>query len=313
LGWDPFPAPDDALLRPEAGPYPEPLRELSKPPRLWVRGCLPDAPAVAVVGSRRATEYGLGVAELLGHELGRAGITVVSGLAYGIDAAAHRGALASGGQTVAVLAGGIDRLYPLRHLALAGAIRRQGAVVSEEEPGTEPLPGYFPKRNRIIAALCAGVVIVEASDRSGALHTAEHALSLGREVLAVPGSIFSPTSRGTNALLAAGAKPLLSVQDVVANLATESLALGAPLPATLTTASPGRPRDNLARLLIRQLRDTPRHVDDLSAAAEAPLWQVAATLTRLELDGFAVSPSPGLFVRRRRPRPRPARPRRSSD
>jgi DNA processing protein len=189
------------------------------PPGLFVRGAaeleLLGRPAVAVVGARACSGYGSSVARLLGRELGAAGLVVVSGLARGVDAEAHRGALDAGGTTVAVLGCGIDRDYPAAHAELARRVAAGGLVVSEYAPGVEPAPWRFPARNRIIAGLCAATVVVEARERSGALITADLALEEGREVFAVPGEIGSALSAGTNALLKLGAAPLTGAADVL--------------------------------------------------------------------------------------------------
>ena len=187
---------------------------------LYVRGALvrDDALAVAVVGARRATEYGEGVAEELGAQLAARGITVISGLARGIDSAAHRGALRAGGRTIAVLGSGADVIYPPENRRLAALIEGSGAVLSQFAPGTPPLPHHFPLRNRVIAGLALAVVVVEAAERSGALITARLAAEFGREVMAVPGRVTSPQSRGTHALIRDGAALVENWEDVVAAL-----------------------------------------------------------------------------------------------
>jgi DNA processing protein len=234
-------------------------------------------PAVAVVGTRSCSPYGAQVARRLGRELAEAGATVVSGLARGIDAEAHRGALEAGGPTVAVLGCGIDRDYPAVHSALARRIAEVGLLVSEYGPGTEPAPWRFPARNRIVAGLAAVAVIVEARAKSGALITADFALEEGREVFAVPGEITSALSRGTNELLRLGATPLLSSGDVL-----EALGLA------------GRPAQGSARLSaeasrIRELlADRSASVDELAARSGLRVDAVAAALVGLELTGEAV-------------------------
>src|SRR5215469_8792937 len=188
--------------------YPANLREISTPPeRLYVRGALRDvdALAVAIVGSRTATSYGLAVAERLAADLAARGVTVVSGLARGIDGAAHRGALRAGGRTIAVLGSGVDVIYPPEHRRLADDIVEHGALVSQFPPGTAPRSVHFPVRNRVIAGMTLGVVVVEAAAKSGALITARLAAELGREVMGVPGRVTSPASRGVHALIKDGA------------------------------------------------------------------------------------------------------------
>lgn len=256
--------------------YPPALRDLpDAPPWLFVRGVLPSVPAVAVVGSRRASAYGLGVAEHLGRAIGTAGWAVVSGLAAGVDAAAHRGCLAAGGTAVAVLGSGIDRWYPAANRGLGARILAAGGtVVSEFGPGIPPEPWRFPARNRIISGLAAAVVVVEAAVRSGALVTARLALEQGRDVFAVPGDVDRPTSAGTNRLIRDGALPLVSVDEAVEDL---ELVLGpAPRPAPPAGAPPPL------------LGPVPRTVADIVAACGRPLGEVLAELARLELSGDAV-------------------------
>lgn len=208
------------ILRGTSG-YPTMLAAIPDPPLvLYVQGnILPqDAVAVAVVGSRHATHYGTTQAERLAGSLARAGVTVVSGLARGIDAAAHRGALNAGGRTIAVLGSGLAKLYPPEHAELALQITAQGAVVSEAPMLQEPVAGAFPQRNRIISGLSSGVLVVEASERSGALITVVHAIEQGREVFAVPGPIDSRMSRGCHHLLRDGARLVESVDDILGDL-----------------------------------------------------------------------------------------------
>jgi DNA processing protein len=195
--------------------YPQLLNASSDPPLgLFVRGRLDDLQTVAIVGSRRATPYGRQVAHLLGEELAQAGVIVVSGMARGVDGAAHRGALDAGGQTWAVWGAGPDRVYPPEHGKLADDIAESGALITEYPPGTPPRRHHFPERNRILAGLVRAVVVVEAAARSGALITARQAIEEGRDVLAVPGNIFSELSVGPNTLLRVGARPLLTPRDL---------------------------------------------------------------------------------------------------
>jgi DNA processing protein len=201
--------------------YPAPLARIADPPRrLWLRGAR-DAlagPCVAIVGSRAASAYGVLVAERLGADLARCGVTVVSGLARGVDSAAHRGALTTG-RTVAILGSGVDVIYPAEHVALADEIvRRGGAIVSELRPGCPPRRGHFPRRNRLISGMSLAVVVVEASARSGSLQTARFALEQGREVLAVPGNVLNERFRGSHALLRDGAKLVECASDILDEL-----------------------------------------------------------------------------------------------
>jgi DNA processing protein len=275
------------VVRGEPG-WPAPLEHLAMPPtELWVRGALwpPPVTAVAVVGARAATLTGLEVARDLGRELAAAGVLVISGLARGIDAAAHRGALEAGGPTLAVLGCGVDLCYPPGHERLLEAVCGAGAVVSEDPPGTEPVAWRFPRRNRLIAALALGVVVVEAGERSGALSTARHAADLGREVLAVPGSVRSAQSRGTNRLIRDGAIPLLEVDDLAAAL--PELCLTAPRPGVGTPAAP--PGDPALRALLDLVGSDPVHPDQLAEATGAGAAEIAVRLCALELGGWVRS------------------------
>jgi len=198
--------------------YPEALREIHSPPLvLYVKGKLPrpDKPWIAVVGSRLASIYGARVAGVLGRDFAASGAVVVSGMARGIDAAAHEGALAADGLTVAVLACGLSHVYPVENVKLAARIARRGALVSEYPMGMKPRREYFPARNRIVSGLSRAVVVVEAGEKSGALITADAALEQGRDVYAVPGNVDSAVSRGTNRLIKQGAKPVTSAEDVL--------------------------------------------------------------------------------------------------
>jgi DNA processing protein len=261
--------------------YPPLLRQLHDPPaRLFVRGAGADVlsrSSVAVVGARSCSPYGAQVARRLGRELAQAGAVVVSGLARGVDAEAHRGALDVGGCTVAVLGCGIDRDYPRAHTDLARRIEATGAVVAEYPPGAEPAPWRFPARNRIVAGLCAATVVVEARERSGALITAEFALEEGREVLAVPGEITSALSTGTNALLRQGATPLLAPEDALA-------AAGLEAPAA-PPAQPDGTRDDI----LAAVRERPSDMDGLCRRTGRAPAEVAAALVLLELEGLVRS------------------------
>lgn len=265
---------------------PESVNGLSDPPLgLFVRGTLPSGPAVALVGARRASAYGREVAEWFGSELARAGVTVVSGMARGVDAAAHRGALAAGGPTLAVWGCGPDRIYPPEHATLAEEIAAHGALVTEYPPGSPPLAHHFPERNRLIAGLCHAVVVVEAEARSGALITARLALDEGREVLAVPGSVFSPLSAGPNGLLRAGAAPALTVTDVLDTL-------GITAPAAIEPAAEG--------LLAAFRPGETATVDALAAGGGMPIAAVLEALVRLELQGQVEREPDGRYRRVRR-------------
>jgi DNA processing protein len=262
--------------------YPARLKEIDQPPPvLYLRGeLLPeDAWAVAIVGTRRLTSYGRQVTEEVAGGLARNGVTVVSGLARGIDAVAHQAALSAGGRTLAVLGSGVDNIYPPEHRRLAEQVIAHGALLSDYPLGTVPDAGNFPPRNRIISGLSLAVIVVEAGLTSGALITAAFAADQGRDVFAVPGNIHAPQSQGANRLVRDGAHPLLDVQDVleVLNLTmvSEQRQARVVLPADPTEA-------RLLQVLGRQ----PLHVDDIRQQSGMPIEQVSATLTLMELKGM---------------------------
>ena len=268
--------------------YPAALRATPDPPPvLFVRGAVDDAPAVAIIGSRRATPYGLAAAGDLAADLVRAGVTVISGLARGIDGAAHQAALDAGGRTIAVLGCGADVRYPPEHGALAEAIAASGALVTEFAPGTPPRRGHFPRRNRIISGLAQGVVVVEGTEDSGALVTVDYALEQGREVFAVPGSIFSRRSRAPHELLRQGARVVERAEDVLHEL---GLARGEP-------AVPARDAGDDVAWLLTFLAEGPQSSDDLVDASGRPAAEVAAVLSMLEIRGL-IRTLPGQMVMR---------------
>jgi DNA processing protein len=278
--------------------YPAPLRTIHDPPALlYVRGALPAGEALAVVGARQASSAGRQMTLDICRELASRGIAVVSGLARGIDTAAHQGALAGQGPTVAVLGCGIDRIYPPENGRLLQRILEQGAILSEYPPGTPPLPGHFPGRNRIISGLCRGVLIVEAAEGSGSLITADFALEQGREVFAVPGAVFAPTSQGVNRLLKDGARMVTEVRDILEVLWPQ-----------LPSRSMRRREDSFAEALsgdtltvYRQLGNDPRHIDELARTSGLTPMEVSAILLHLELQG-GVEQLPGMrYVRSRNP------------
>lgn len=281
--------------------YPRRLARLADPPLLLsIRGDI-DAlagPCVGIVGSRAATVYGLTTAEALAADFARAGAVVVSGLALGIDAAAHRGALAAGGRTVAILACGPDRIYPARHRGLAEQIVRDGAIVSELPVGTAPLRAFFPLRNRLISGLSAAVVIVEARERSGSLITARHAADQGVDVFAVPGPIHAPTSAGPNRLLQDGAGVVLEASDVLQAVGLEPVggaADAAPESAPPDAQGPG------ARSLLAELTRAPATRDELSRRTGRAPSELALDLLELEWSGVAALDRDGRW-RRTQPR-----------
>jgi DNA processing protein len=281
----------------DADRYPPLLRTLHDPPAiLYLRGALPDQPALAVVGARRASPAGRRLTGELCREIAARGITIVSGLARGIDTAAHEGALDGQGQTIAVLGCGIDRVYPQENAGLFQRIIAQGGILSEYPPGTPPLAGHFPGRNRIISGLSRGVLIVEAAEGSGSLITADFALEQGREVFAVPGPVYAETSGGVNRLLKEGACLVTDASDI------------------LDVLCPGRPTkrqqekedsllaelDGEALALYRCLSVEPLHIDELARKCGLTPMEVSAILLHLELRG-GVEQIPGMrYVRCRR-------------
>jgi DNA processing protein len=269
--------------------WPELLTANSDPPLgLFVRGLLDDRVTVAIVGSRKATPYGLQVARLLGEELGRAGVIVVSGMARGVDEAAHRGALDVDGQSWAVWGTGPDRIYPPEHGTLASELAKSGALLTEYPPGTPPRRHHFPERNRILAGLSHAVVVVEAAARSGALITARLAMEEGRDVLAVPGNIFSELSVGPNTLLRVGARPLLTPRDLFDTIGCE---------AGTTTET----RSDAALLSCVGAGEA-LTADEIADRAGITVADALAELLALELAGEIIHQSDGRYSRARAPR-----------
>lgn len=271
--------------------YPVLLREIADPPgQLYVDGKLPAQPMIAVVGSRRATPYGRRAAHRLARDLSQAGVAVVSGLARGIDAAAHRGALEGGTPTVAVMATGLDQIYPPEHADLAREIAASGAVITEAEAGTAPLPGRFPIRNRIISGLSRGVVVVEAADRSGALVTARMALEQGRDVFGVPGSIENPLAVGVHRLIKDGATLVQTAEDVLDEYADLArVRARAPTRVHARTRADSGPQDpDLS--VVWELLDwvEPRHHDDLAFMLGLDIKEVSRRLTLLEMGNYII-------------------------
>jgi len=259
------------------------------PETLYIRGRIvaDDAVAVAIVGSRRATPYGLEVAERLGAALGTRGVTVVSGLARGIDSAAHRGALDSGGRTIAVLGSGVDVIYPPENQRLARRIIGAGALISQFAPGTRPLPYHFPERNRVIAGLALAVVVVEAAERSGALITAGFAAELGREVLAVPGRVSSPESRGAHRLIQDGAALVQDADDVIAALPARWRACvkAAEADGQGSHAATVPPVESDSGRVLEALGEDPVTIDDVIERSGMASGRATALLLELELSG----------------------------
>lgn len=290
---------DAALARAEAAgilpigrfdpAYPGALAAVPDPPPvLWTLGQI-DARndrMVAIVGSRAASPYGLAVAERIASGLARAGVTVVSGMARGCDAAAHAGALAGGGRTVAVLGSGADVAYPAEHADLHRRIASHGAVVSEWAPGTPPLAHHFPLRNRIISGLCRATVVVEASERSGSLITAACALEQGRDVMAVPGPVVGERHRGSHALLRDGARLVGSAEDVLEELGW-----------TMGPAGAGMPGGRLDPVLSCLADGEDTDLDSLAARSGLPPATLLSRLMELELAGLVRRVAGGRFTR----------------
>jgi DNA processing protein len=277
--------------------FPPRLRDIPDPPsRLWVRGNPSSllGHGVAIVGSRRASHGSVDIARRLARDLATIGLTVVSGLARGCDAAAHRGALDAGGTTVAVLGSGIDVIYPPEHDALASEIGEHGAIVSEFAPGAPPLPFQFRQRNRLISGLALGVVVIEANERSGSLITAGCALAQGREVMVVPGTVHAGRNRGGHLLIRDGASLVENAEDVLGVLMSS---LPSP-PARPTAAAPdGLPTGDAVLDAIDP--DDPQEFDALARRLGLPPTELLARLADLELHGRIVRVAGGRFVRLR--------------
>ncbi|MCA9271067.1 MAG: DNA-processing protein DprA, partial [Planctomycetales bacterium] len=283
--------------------YPQLLTEIpDAPPLLFARGRLApqDGVAIAIVGSRHATGYGKTVAERLASGLARAGFTIVSGLARGIDAAAHRGALDAGGRTIAVLASGVLSIYPPEHDGLANEVASSGAVVSEHPPLAKPLAGTFPQRNRIITGLCLGVIVVEATQRSGALISARHAMEQNREVFAVPGRIDQRTSQGCHRLIRDGARLVESVDDVLEELGplAEAAVVGEG-DSQRTLRHPAELKLNdQERKVLDAIELAPTSIDRVAESSGLPIGRVLSTISVLEVRKLVARVS-GSQVQRR--------------
>ena len=285
------------VLSTDAG-YPPLLRQTAgAPAALYVQGSISllASPQLAMVGSRSPTPAGRSTAREFAAWFARGGFTVTSGLATGIDAASHEGALKGDGATIAIFGTGLDRVYPSANRALAERIREHGALVSELPPGAAPLPENFPRRNRIIAGLSLGTLVVEATTRSGSLSTARHALEAGREVFAIPGSIHSPLSRGCHLLIRNGAKLVEEARDV-----TEEL--GFSLPKERLTVTPestrgGRELDKEYEMLLDALGFEPTTIDRLVARTALPSESIASMLLILELEGRVAALPGGRYGR----------------
>lgn len=269
------------ILLPETG-YPEGLRHVVKPPEtLFMRGTLlpADEEGVAIVGSRKCSTYGKQVAYDFAYGLAQAGVTIISGMAFGVDGEAHRGALDAGGRTIAVLGTGVDTpsLYPAAHKGLAERIEKSGALISEFPVGTQALPHHFPQRNRMIAGLAQCVVVIEAGIHSGSLITAGFALEQGKEVCAVPGSIYASTSVGTHTLIRQGAHLVTSATDVL-------LLIGKEIIKQNSTPSSGTEKMSpTEEIILTCIEKGPREIDALIAEIAVPAHEILSLLPLLEL------------------------------
>jgi DNA processing protein len=271
-----------SVLTSDDAEYPTRLREIEQPPPvLFARGeWLPeDQIAIAIVGTRRITAYGRQVTEELATRLAANGITIVSGLARGVDEVAHSAALAVGGRTAAVLGCGVDRIYPPENRKLAERIMQRGVLLSDYPLGTPPESSNFPPRNRIISGLAIATIVVEAGETSGALITAGFAAEQGREVFAVPGSILAPQSRGTNKLIQSGAQPLLAPEDVLQMMHLERA-------GEQRTARRALPTDETESMILDSLGNEPLHVDEIRSHTGLAVERVSAALVMMELKGL---------------------------
>lgn len=262
--------------------YPNRLREIDQPPPvLYIRGeyLQDDLFAVAIVGTRKVTAYGRQVTEEIASFLAMNGITVISGLARGVDAIAHQAALKVGGRTIGILGSGVDKIYPPEHRALADEIMKRGAIISDYAVGTPPDASNFPPRNRIISGLSLAVVVIEAAETSGALITAEFAAEQGREIFAVPGSILAPQSKGTNKLIQNGAWPLLTPDDLMQALDLTRI-------GEHKSARKILPTDEVEAKVLSVLSSEPLHVDEIHNQAGLPIEKISATLALMELKGM---------------------------
>lgn len=283
----------------EDASYPARLKQIyDLPPLLFVKGNLlpEDDRSIAVVGTRRVTAYGREAAAFLTRDLAKRGVTIISGLARGVDAIAHKTALEAGGRTIAVLGHGLDFLYPPEHAALAAEIMRQGALVSEYPLGVRPDASNFPRRNRIMSGISLGTLVIEAPEGSGAIWTVRHALEQDREVFCVPGSIFSPASQATNLLIQQGAKLVMDYKDVLEELNLADVAekqLPLPIPALAV------PADDAEAAILSRLAYEPTHIDEVSRTTGLPMPAVSGTLALMELKGMVKQVGNMSYVRLR--------------
>ena len=284
--YDVLVAADVNIITMHDGLYPEELKNIYDPPTvLYVRGSLMRGEArVAVVGSRRATPYGLETAEKLSAGLSGNGVTIISGMARGIDSKAHNGALAVDGRTIAILGCGLDVVYPSENKELMKRICKNGAVVSEYLPGTPPIAFNFPVRNRIISGMSLGVVVIEANDKSGSLITANYALEQGKEVFAVPGNIDSENSTGTNKLIRDGAKIVLELGDILDELKISRSANNSFCKKSVKINTSTLDADE--KSIVKELEQGPVHIDTIARACNLSIHSTGSILVMLEMKGF---------------------------
>ena len=282
------------LLTIEDDAYPPLLRQVPGPPLLYFRGSLPpsDAKALAIVGTRKPSRYGENAARHLAFHIAKQDVVIVSGLAHGIDAAAHRGTLDAKGITIAIMATGIERIYPRDHRELAEQIMENGALITEMPIGTPPQGRNFPRRNRLISGIALGVLVAEAPKRSGALNTASHAGDQGRDVFAVPHSIFNKTGLGTNGLIQDGAKLVMRARDVL-----EELDITYQHTQVQSHAAAVQPAGDAEERIYQQLDADPLHVDEIIRRTQLPAATVIGTLTLLQLKGLAEAAGPMQYCR----------------
>lgn len=281
--------------------YPANLKAIYDPPQvLYIKGDLApeDSMAVAVIGTRAASDYGKMVAEQISNQLAARGVTVISGMAYGIDTVAHRGALNAGGRTIAAMGNGLDVVYPARNLKLLEKIIESGAALSEFPMGMKPLKTNFPRRNRIVSGLSLGTLVVEAPKRSGALITADLALNQGREVFSIPGRIDSEASGGTNDLIKQGAKLVDSVEDILDELPSHKLQ-----PVTKEDVEIAEEKMELQlsddeKAIWKVLSSSSIHIDEISRQSALPPYKVSAALVMLELKGLVQQSVGKMFTRK---------------
>jgi DNA processing protein len=275
--------------------YPARLAMIDDPPAmLYAKGKLAvlDEPQIAIVGSRNASHDGIALAQAFAKELAVSGVTITSGMALGVDGSAHCGAIAGGGDTCAVLGSGVEVIYPLRHHALAQDIQRHGVLVSEYLPMTEPRPGHFPRRNRIIAGLSCGVLVVEAALKSGSLITAKLAMEYNREVFAIPGSIHNPRTRGCHSLIRQGAVLVETVGDILSELkASLGEYTSSEQQVELSSAALKLPK-KLARI-VQAMGYNPISTDELSGRLALPVYELSSYMLELELLDCVIAVSGG--------------------